>query len=135
MTETRSRLFILLWGGAMFVAVSTLRWGGICVNPWTNLFATSPVYAHYADYFPKAIWGVFAAITGLYQLSQLYSYASIRRVRLAISCVPICALHVFSAVCTFERTFISDAGYAFATAAIWEMALFAVLMLPPRKAV
>ena len=56
MTETRSRLLILLWGGAVFVAVSTLRWGIICFNPWTNLFATSPVYAHYADYFPEGTW-------------------------------------------------------------------------------
>ena len=133
MTETRSRLLLLLWGGAVFVAVSTLRWGIVCSNPWTSLFATSPVYAHYANYFPESLWGLFAALAGLYQLCQLHSYVSIHRLRLAISCLPICALHVFSSVCTFERTFISDAGYAFATAAIWEMALFAVLMLPPRK--
>ncbi len=133
MTETRSRFLLLLWGGAVFVALSALRWGVVCANPWTSMFATSPIYSHYAEYFSEGVWGTFAALSGLCQLWQLHGYASLHRVRLAASCLPICALHVFCAVCTFEKTFISDAGYGFATCALWEASLFAALMLPQRN--
>jgi hypothetical protein len=52
----------------MFLAVLSLAWGIVVLNPLANAFQTSISYDSLASLFPEPVWGLVLVVLGAYQL-------------------------------------------------------------------